>query len=167
VGATANLSDTQWKFKPAPECWSIAEIVEHLAITQDFILGPICAQLAQAPPPPAQQDREQVDAIVVNQISVRLSKFKAPPPLQPTGQWAPADALHRLLSGYDRLTEILESSPGLRQHAVPSPPLKAITGGAYESMDGYQWLLTVGAHAERHTKQILELKASPQFPAAA
>jgi hypothetical protein len=166
VGATRNLSDAQWKFKPADQ-WSIAEIFEHLVMTQDFILGPIIAQLAQAPPAPPEQDYKQVDAIVVNQLPARLSRFQAPAMLHPTGQWAPADSVQRLLSGYERLAEILESSPGLRQHAVPSPPLKALTNGAYESMDGYQWLLAIAAHVERHTKQVLEVKASPRFPAGA
>ena len=46
-----------------------------------------------------------------------------------------------------------------------SPPLKAITKGALNSMDGYQWLLAAAAHTERHTKQILEVKANPNFPA--
>ena len=78
VGATRNLSDAQWKFKPAPDQWSIAEIFEHLVMTQDFILGPICAQLAQAPPASPEQDYEQVDAIVVNQLPARLSRFQAP-----------------------------------------------------------------------------------------
>jgi len=31
-------------------------------------------------------------------------------------------------------------------------------------LDGYEWLLFIGAHSERHTKQMLEVKASPDFP---
>jgi len=29
--ATTGLTDAQARFKPAPDCWSIAEILEHLA----------------------------------------------------------------------------------------------------------------------------------------
>jgi hypothetical protein len=47
---------------------------------------------------------------------------------------------------------------------VEAPPLKAASKGAFESMDGYQWVLTVAAHIERHTKQILEVKADAGFP---
>jgi hypothetical protein len=32
-------------------------------------------------------------------------------------------------------------------------------------MDGYQWVLATAAHTERHTKQILEVKSDPNFPA--
>jgi hypothetical protein len=30
--------------------------------------------------------------------------------------------------------------------------------------DGYQWLLAVASHTTRHTGQILEVKAHPNFP---
>jgi hypothetical protein len=31
-------------------------------------------------------------------------------------------------------------------------------------MDAYQWLIFNGAHCKRHTAQILEVKADPNFP---
>ena len=166
VGVTVHLSDAQWQFKPAPERWSIAQILEHMVMTQDLVLGPIWDQLAQAPPSPTAGDYKQVDALLVNQGAVRLSRFPAPEMLEPAGRCSPEESLRRLLSGYERLTGMLESSPGLRQHATPSLPIRALSNGAYEYMDGYQWLLAVASHNERHTKQILEVKASPQFPAA-
>jgi hypothetical protein len=52
-----------------------------------------------------------------------------------------------------------------KQHVTDAPPLKAFSKGAYDSMDGYQWVLGAAAHTERHTKQILEVKADPNFPA--
>jgi hypothetical protein len=159
------LSEAQWKFKPAPDRWSIAEILEHIVLVQELALGPIREQLAKAPAASADRDYKQVDAIVVNQFPDRLTKFQAPEIVQPTGRWAPSAALDRLLKNYGRLGEYLESTPDLRQHRAPAPPLKAISKGAFESMDGYQWVLASAAHTERHTKQILEVKADPNFPA--
>jgi hypothetical protein len=164
VGATKGLSEAQWKFKPGPDRWSIAEILEHIVLAQDLVLGPIQEQLARAPEAPADRDFKQVDAIVLNQIPDRLNKFPAPPPVQPTGRWTHAVASDRLLTNYGRLRELLDA-PDLRQHTVEAMPLKAVSKGAFDSMDGYQWLLTVAAHTERHTKQILEVKADPRFPA--
>jgi hypothetical protein len=68
------------------------------------------------------------------------------------------------LTNYARLTELLES-PDLRQHMIEAPPIKAVSKGAFDSMDGYQWVLAAAAHTERHTKQILEVKADAKFPA--
>ena len=56
IGATKGLSEAQWKFKPAPDCWSIAEILDHVIAVQEFVLGPVRAQLASSPAPPANRD---------------------------------------------------------------------------------------------------------------
>ena len=165
VGATKGLSEAQWKFKPAPDRWSIAEIVEHMVLAQKLFLGPVREQLAKAPLATADRDYKQVDAVVVNQIPDRLTKFKAPEMLQPAGRWTSSQALDRSVKNYARLTEYLESTPDLRQHTLEAPPLRAASKGAYDSMDGYQWVLAAAAHVERHTKQILEVKAEDNFPA--
>jgi hypothetical protein len=164
VGATKGLSQAQWKFKPAPDRWSIAEIVEHVVVAQEVILGPIREQLAKAPVV-SERDNKRVDAIVENQLPDRTSKFQAPEILRPTGRWTPAVAMDRLSKNYAQLLEYLEKTPDLRQHAVDAPPLKAVSKGEYETMDGYQWILTAAAHTERHTKQILEVRADANFPA--
>lgn len=165
IGATTGLSEAQWRFKPAPDRWSIAEIVEHMVLVQELVLGPIREQLAKAPSASVDRDYKQVDALVVNQFPDRLTKFQAPEFVQPTSRWEPSVALERLVKNYGRLTEYLESTPDLRQHMLDAPPLKAISKGAFESMDGYEWVLAAAAHNERHTKQILEVKADPKFPA--
>ncbi len=162
VGATRGLSDAQWRFKPASDQWSILEIVEHMVFVQELVLGPIWEQLANAPVASVNREYKQVDRIILNQFPNRLNKF--PSPEQPTGRWEPALATERLLKNHGRLGEYLESTPDLRQHLRESPPLKAVTSGAFDSMDGYQWLLAAAAHTERHTCQILEVKAHPSFP---
>ena len=78
---------------------------------------------------------------------------------------SPAEAMKQLMTNNERLTGCLESTPGLRGHLLDSPPLKAVSKGAYDSMDGYQWILAAAAHTERHAKQVLEVMADPGFPA--
>jgi len=162
-GAIRNLSDAQWNFKPGQERWSIAEIMEHVIYVQERVLGPIRDQLAQAPPAPANHDYKVLDDLVIARFPNRLSKF--PSPVQPAGGLTHADALERVLNNCSRLNKYLESAPDLRRHAIEAAPMKALTGGAYQFMDGYQWILAAAAHTERHTKQILEVMAEPGFPA--
>jgi hypothetical protein len=50
----------------------------------------------------------------------------------------------------------LRNTSDLRDHAVMSPIGK--------NLDAYEWVLYIAAHSERHTKQILEVKADPNFP---
>jgi hypothetical protein len=165
AGAIVGLSDAQWRFKPAPDRWSIAENVDHIITVQEFILGPILEKLALEPASAADRDYKMVDDIVVDRFPNRLSKFPAPEGMRPAGQFTLAVASGRLLTNYKRLVDYLESATDLRGHTLESRPLKAITKGAFEVMDGYQWVLAVAGHTERHAKQILEVKAELDFPA--
>jgi len=37
LDATKSLSEAQWEFKPAPDRWSVAQVMEHIAASEDFI----------------------------------------------------------------------------------------------------------------------------------
>ena len=164
IGAMKGLSEAQWRFKPAPGQWSIAENLDHIVIVQERVLGPVLAKLASDPAPFANRDYRAVDAIVVHQFPTRLVKFQAPEFVRPVDQIEPQELVDRLKANYIRLMNYLESTPGLRQQAGEAVPLKAVSNGAYEVMDGYQWVLAAAAHAERHAKQMLEVKADDNFP---
>ena len=164
MAATANLSEAQWNFKPAPDRWSIAEVLEHMVVIQELVLGPIREQLAQAPVS-ANRDYARIDAIIVNQFPVRTIRRQSPAAGQPTGRYTPDAALERLISNCGRLREYVESTPDLRLRVIESMPLKAVTNGEFEHMDGYQWVLGVAAHTERHTKQIREVQGHADYPA--
>lgn len=164
IGATKGLSDAQWKFKPSPDRWSIAENLDHIVIVQERVLGPIASQLADAPAPPNGFDRQIIDEIVINQFPVRLTKFQAPEFVHPADRIVPAELLRRLTENYARLNDLVESRVRLRQHAIEAAPLRAVSKGVFSHMDGYQWILAAAAHTERHTTQILEVMADPNYP---
>jgi len=163
-GAIKGLSEAQWNFKPARDRWSIAETVEHIVFVQERVLGDILPALAEAPAPEPDYDREAVDAIVIHQFPMRLTKFSAPEAACPKGGLEQTDALRRLGANYARFAMYLQSTPDMRSHALESRPLRAVSDGKYTLMDGYQWVLAAAAHMERHTKQILEVKAELAFP---
>jgi hypothetical protein len=164
IGATKGLSEAQWRFKPAPDQWSIAENLDHIVIVQERVLGPILAKLASEPAPFANRDYKTVDAIVIYQFPTRLAKFQAPEFIRPADEIKPVELLDRLKTNCIRLMDYLETRPGLRQQAGEAAPLKALSNGAYEVMDGYQWVLAAAAHTERHAKQMLEVMADDNFP---
>jgi DinB superfamily len=163
VGATKGLSGAQWDFKPSPEQWSLAQTLEHIVVVQEVIIGRVRDQLPSAPPP-MEHDTQQVDAIVVYHFAGRLMKFKGPEVVMPASRWTPDQALDRFLENSATLNQLLASTPGLRAHGLDSPPLKAVTQGKHQVMDGYQWILAAGSHTERHVKQMLEVKAHADFP---
>ena len=64
---------------------------------------------------------------MLEKIPDRTIKAKAPDFLEPTGLWTLSTALDRLFRNYERLTEFVESTPGLREHVLEAPPLRVVT----------------------------------------
>jgi hypothetical protein len=155
--AVKGLTDAQLKFKPAPDRWSIAEVVEHLAVIEDVLRG-ILGKLPQAPAPAADRNTKEVDAMILAKVPDRSTKLQAPEAAQPTGRWTPAATLEHFIASRAQTTALLNDTPGLRAHVIVHP--------YFGPLDGYQWIIAAAAHTERHTKQILEVKADPNFPAA-
>ena len=163
IAATDGLSEAQWNYRPASGGWSPAGIIEHSVVIQELVLGPIAQALDAAPEAP-DEEAETIDSIVKTKVADRSRKFPSPAPTHPAGRWMPEEILARLGANTQRFVERLEATPGLRNRRIPSPPLKAITGGQHELMDGYQWILAAAFHTDRHTQQILEVKAEAGFP---
>lgn len=164
IGAIQGVTPEQWNFKPAPESWSIAQIVEHITTVNARVHGPMQEALASAPPAPAGHDPAKIDMMVIHRFPARLAKFEAPDGVRPLGDYTIAEAREHLAADRARFIRILENTPDLRRHAIEAPPLKAVSNGEYHAMDGYQWILAALAHAQRHTHQILEVRANPAFP---
>ena len=156
VAATKGLSDSQMKFKPAPDRWSVAETLEHIALAEDFLMQNVTQNVMKAPAGLADRDTAKIDAMVLAMVPDRSHKAQAPPQLVPTGRWSPSETLDHFLKSRARTIVFLKSTPALREHVADSP--------IGQPMDAYEWLLFIAAHSERHTKQIDEVKADPNFP---
>jgi len=157
LAATANLSEAQWNFKPAPDRWSVAEVTEHIAATEDFLMGMIRGQVMTAPARTEATDVKAIDDFVLQAIPDRTHKLKAPEPLVPTNRFnTPKDSLQLFQDSRAKTISFLQEAKDLRAHAIDSP-----TG---KKLDGYQWVLFIAAHSDRHTKQLNEVKADPNFP---
>jgi uncharacterized damage-inducible protein DinB len=156
IDATKGLSDAQWNFKAGPDRWSIAQCMEHIAAAEDYIRGIVVEKVMVAPAVP-ERDTKKTDDAVVALVPDRSKKAQAPEPLVPTNRYGSPDAsLKHFLESREKTEDFLKATPGLRDHAVDSPL------GA--KMDGYEFVLFIAAHSERHTKQILEVKADPNYP---
>jgi hypothetical protein len=157
LDATSGLSDAQWNFKPAPDRWSVAQVVEHIAAGEDLIRGMVTTQVMSAPPRAAGEDVAALDQMVVTAIPDRSQKKQAPEPLVPTNRYgSPQGSLKHFEETRQQTMDFLKSHDDLRAHAVDSPLGK--------KLDGYEWVLFIAGHSERHTKQINEVKADPNFP---
>jgi uncharacterized damage-inducible protein DinB len=157
IAAASGLSDAQWNFKPAPDRWSIAEVTEHIAAAEDFLRGMITEKVMNAPPRPAGDDVVSIDEMVLAKIPDRSQKAQAPEPLKPTNRFgSPQAALKHFQESRQQTVDFLKKHDDLRAHAADGPLGK--------KLDGYQWVLFIAAHSDRHTKQMNEVKADPNFP---
>ncbi|MGC1483155.1 MAG: DinB family protein [Candidatus Acidiferrum sp.] len=154
--ATKGLSEAQWNFKPGPDRWSIAQVTEHIAAAEDYIRGLVVEKVMVAPAVPG-RDLKKTDDAVIAMIPDRSQKAQAPEPLVPTNRYgSPDGSLKHFEESRATTEEFLKTTPGLRDHAIDSP--------MGTKLDGYQFVLLIAAHSERHTKQILEVKADPNYP---
>ncbi len=155
--ATKGLSVAQWNFKPAPDRWSVAEVTEHIAAAEDFLMDMVRDKIMKAPPRTEGEDVKAIDEFVLQNVPNRTKKVQAPEPLKPSNRFgSPKESLQHFKESRAKTVAFLKKTDDLRQHAADSPLGK--------KLDGYQWVMFVSAHTERHTKQINEVKADPNFP---
>ena len=57
--ATKGLSEAQWNFKPGPDRWSVAQVVEHIAAAEDFLRGMVVEKIMKAPADPSRGRRRR------------------------------------------------------------------------------------------------------------
>jgi len=146
------LSAAQLQFRPAPDAWSILEVVDHLVVSEAVYWQDLQKALKA---PPASSPRPSADAEVLWYGIDRSQRQKALPAEMPKGQWrdlpAALDAYSKLRARLLRYVKTTDDD--LRRHVVER-----------ERCDAYQWVLLISTHAQRHILQIREIKAAPKFP---
>src|SRR5258708_20856713 len=78
VAATQGLSEAQMKFKAAPDRWSVAETLEHIALAEDFLMQNITEKIMKAPAGPADRDTAKLDTMILAAVPDRRTKMQAP-----------------------------------------------------------------------------------------
>jgi hypothetical protein len=156
LDSVKDLTAAQWNFKPGPDRWSIAECMEHIAAAEDYIRGMIESNVMKAPAAPG-RDTATIDAGIIANVPERKVKVQAPEPIKPTNRFgSPQNSIDHFIESRAKTEEFLKNTPGLRDHAADSP------NG--QKWDAYEFILLIAAHSERHTNQIKEVKADPNYP---
>jgi len=154
--SVSGLSEAQWNFKPGPDRWSVAQVMEHIAAAEDFIRGMVKEKIMMAPAGEPGRDVQKTDEGVLAMVPDRTNKVQAPEPLVPTNRFgSPEASIKHFVESRATTEDFLKTTTGLRDHVADSPMGK---------LDGYEFILLIAAHSERHTKQINEVKADPNFP---
>ena len=154
-----DLSDAQWKFKSAPERWSAAEVAEHIAVSEEAILGLVTERVMKSPAAPEKKEAaKDKDELVRTSVTNRSVKVQAPEMLKPASRFKTREEMIKAFNASrDKTIEYVKTTQDdLRSHFGPHP--------IFKDLDAYQWVLLISGHSERHSLQILEVKADPNFP---
>jgi hypothetical protein len=162
LDATKGLSPAQWNFKPAPERWSVAECSEHIALAEGFIFGLVSEKIVKAPANPEKRDAAKgKDELILKILQDRSHKATAPEPIDPAkhASMTLEESIKLFQENRAHTIEYVKTTQeDLRDHLFDHPV------PAIGTLDGYQWILLISGHTRRHTLQILEVKADPNFP---
>jgi uncharacterized damage-inducible protein DinB len=135
--------------RPGPDAWSALEILDHLSLVERGIAARLASLVEQArqlgPDHATDSVLRSLDAF---SITTATRRFQAPPRLHPRDDLTLAETVAALRTTRARLLEAVEALDGLAIAGIrfPHPML-----GEFNL---YQWILFVGQHEERHTKQI-------------
>ncbi len=156
LNAVKGLSVAQLNFKPAPDRWSVLECVQHITLSSKGLFG-FVQQTLQTPNDSGFK-ASITDEQLIKGTEDRSHKFQAAEPFKPVH--SPYKTLDETLNAFnaDRDSLIMyvqTTSDDLRGHIAPLPFGKA---------DAYQLVLLISAHTNRHTQQLNEVKADPDFP---
>jgi DinB superfamily len=158
LGALAGLAPEQWQARPTHDRWSISECAEH--ITAAEVPLPKLYKSSIAVEPPA-QERPQIrlkDDYVRTVLRDRSRHQDAPERLLPKSRFAtPEETVRTFRERREaNLDFVRATSEALRDWFAPHPFAGLI--------DGYQWILFLAAHTDRHAEQIEEIREAPGFP---
>ena len=159
LAAIDGVTEEQWKWKPAPERWSVGETAEHIVLAEALLYENVQKAVASPANPNWEEQTKGKTEFIVQVMAPRLGKAKAPEPIVPTGHLTQAEVRERFEK--QRITIVKfagETDVALREHTVQHPfPV-------FGTLNAYQWLIYVPLHTMRHDKQIAEVKATAGYP---
>ena len=153
------LSDNQLNFKPDASTWSVAECLEHIAISESNLMGIVYGGLQGPADPALRSEVAMTDEALLGLITSRQQKVKTREEFEPTSKFGSFEgSWEAFLSKRNENVEFVKASEeDLRNRYFDFP---------FGKVDLYQVVLFIAGHTARHTDQIKELMARADFPKA-
>ena len=140
--------------RPSVDTWSVAEVIEHVAIIERRLAGLLGKLLADAQAQGAGPETETsavVDPKAQRMLLDRSRRVTAPETAQPTGTLDAARAWTTFEESHAMLRATVLAGDGLALGSVTWPhPL-------FGPLSWYQWVAFAGGHEARHAAQIRDV----------
>jgi DinB superfamily len=152
------LTPEQLTFRAAPDKWSIAEVVEHISISETTLAGIVEKSLKEPTDSSKRKEIKVSDQQIRLFVTNRTGKAQAPEAIKPTGRFSDIKvATAYFNNARNKNIDFLKTTQEDLRNRVWKHPILGI-------IDLYQSYLLISAHCERHTAQIVEVKQSANFP---
>jgi uncharacterized damage-inducible protein DinB len=156
-----HLDDDQLNYKPAPGSWSIAEIFEHLNISNGMYIQLLLPRITTAPDTPADTFRsgwlgDLIYEMIVPRPDGSVFKMKAPKSMHAaTNRLDGHEVLLRVNQKCDEIEDILRhvTTKDLQRIKIPFSVTKLVS---LRLGDNLRYLI---AHSERHLLQAQRVMA--------
>ncbi len=150
-----SLNDEQMAFLPEGEKWTIAHIVEHIAIVEDGMSKISAKLLTQAQSAGKQSNGEAIltENFAKKAAEARQLKFEAPDRVRPTGKMTINKSLAKMEESGQALEKLrpLFETVECSDYKFPHPFMGELSA--------HEWLALVGGHEARHLAQIKRILA--------
>ena len=140
--------------RPSEDRWSVAEVLEHLALVEENIPQRVKALVTEQRTNPERESTSIAETIDSAFMLDRSKKRVAREAMQPRRGVDAAAAWTRLERARQVTHETLRELDGVALSDVSAPH------PALGPLNGYQWFLFLAAHEGRHTAQIREITAA-------
>jgi uncharacterized damage-inducible protein DinB len=149
LGSFADVSEEQGRVHPAPDTWSVLDTVEHLTSAETLMLKLITTQRR-----PRSTDVANREQVFLQVVADRSRKMQSPESGRPRGRFATlAEAAAQFKTTRDGVIQFVEQhTEDLRASEVTHPHPSAGIVSTHEMV------IIVAKHAERHAKQIQEIR---------
>jgi hypothetical protein len=160
------LSEAQLRYRPNADSWSIADVLEHLAVVEHAFTHHIAPQLAGAPAADPSRDAVVVDQHILGfEVDPAVTATpegrplnRVPPVVAPRGRWQPTESAAKFFASREQTLAFLKSVTWQRHEHV-------FMNSGFGPLDAQQWALFLSAHVTRHVRQIEGIRAASGFPA--
>ncbi|WP_420582038.1 DinB family protein [Reichenbachiella sp.] len=157
--AVKDLSEDQLNYMPDEGVWSIAQTMEHIAISEKNIFGLVEMTLKTDPDPSKRSEVLMTDEQLLAMITSREQKVKTRPEFEPTNSFGTFQSSLDAFNAQRKsnIAFVKKTKEDLRNRYFDFP---------FGKVDAYQVILFMSGHSQRHMKQIVEVIQSDGFPSS-
>jgi hypothetical protein len=153
LASVRGVREDQWDARPGgADRWSIAECVEHIAAAELPLERLFATGAREQPTEEQRREIRQKDDYVRTFLRDRSQTGEAPERIRPKGRFADArEAIRTFEERRDANVAWFRATTEPLRDRFGQHPFAGI-------IDGYQWVLFLAAHCDRHAAQIEEIR---------